>query len=432
MEAEVFVYVDIAGTPRLAGRLWARVRKGRESASFEYDPGWLTYAERFSLEPALTLGPGPFHTPSGKPLFGAIGDSAPDRWGRVLMRRAERRRAEHARETPRTLMEIDYLLRVDDEARQGALRFARHDYRDVGGRATQDAKAEEGDPFLAEYKAARIPPLIDLPQLLSAAEHVVGDTDSDEDLRLLLAPGSSLGGARPKASVRDRDGHLAIAKFPHKDDEINAVQWEAVALTLATRAGITVPAWRVERVMDKSVLLLRRFDRVQGQRIPFLSAMSMLGASDNESRSYLEFVDALRRYGASPKQDMHELWRRIVFNVLISNTDDHLRNHAFLYSGPDGWRLAPAYDLNPVPTDIKPRVLTTAIDLDDGSASLALAMSVAGYFELDAGKARAIAAEVGRAVAKWREEAARLGLTQTEIGRMASAFEHKDLNAALQ
>jgi serine/threonine-protein kinase HipA len=415
METEVLVYVDIAGTPHLAGRLWARVRKGRESATFEYDPGWLENADRFSLEPALTLGPGPFHTPSGKPLFGTIGDSAPDRWGRVLMRRAERRRAERAGETPRTLMEIDYLLMVDDEARQGALRFAR----------------SEGGPFLAEHEAARIPPLIDLPQLLSAAEHVVGDTDSDEDLRLLLAPGSSLGGARPKASVRDRDGHLAIAKFPHKDDEINTVLWEAVALRLATKAGIPVPDWRIEQVLNKSVLLLRRFDRVQDQRIPFLSAMSMLGASDNESRSYLEFVDALRRYGSSPKQDMHELWRRIVFNILISNTDDHLRNHAFLYTGPDGWRLAPAYDLNPVPADIKPRILTTAIDLDDGSASLDLAMSVVGYFELDKEKAHVIAAEVGQAVATWREEAAQLSLTRAEIDRMASAFEHEDLKAAL-
>ena len=415
METEVLVYVDIAGTPRLAGRLWARVRKGRESATFEYDPSWLEYENRFSLEPALTLGPGPFHTPSGKPLFGTIGDSAPDRWGRVLMRRAERRRAERAGETPRTLMEVDYLLRVDDEARQGALRFAK----------------QEGGPFLAEHEAVRIPPLIDLPRLLSAAEHVANDSDSDEDLRLLLAPGSSLGGARPKASVRDRDGHLAIAKFPHKDDEINTVLWEAVALRLAAKAGIPVPEWRIEQVMDKPVLLLRRFDRVRDQRIPFLSAMSMLGASDNESRSYLEFVDALRRYGASPKQDMHDLWRRIVFNILISNTDDHLRNHAFLYAGPDGWRLAPAYDLNPVPTDIKPRVLTTAIDLDDGSASLMLAISVVGYFELDEGKARKIAAEVGRAVATWREEAARLGLTQAEIDRMASAFEHEDLRAAL-
>ena len=415
METQVFVHADIAGMQHLVGRMWVRVRKGRESATFEYHPGWLENADRFSLEPALTLGPGPFHTPPGKPLFGAIGDSAPDRWGRVLMRRGERRRAERTGERPRTLMEIDYLLMVDDEARQGALRFAR----------------QAGGPFLGKHEVARIPPLIDLPQLLSAAEHVVGDTDSDEDLRLLLAPGSSLGGARPKASVRDRDGHLAIAKFPHKDDEIDTVLWEAVALRLAAKAGISVPDWRIEPVLNKPVLLLRRFDRAQGQRIPFLSAMSMLGARDNESHSYLEVVDALRRYGASPKQDMHGLWRRIVFNVLISNTDDHLRNHAFLYTGPHGWRLAPAYDLNPVPADIKPRVLTTAIDLDDGSASLDLAMSVVEYFELDENKAHMIAGEVGRAVTTWQDEAAQLGLAHAGIDRMASAFEHEDLRAAL-
>jgi serine/threonine-protein kinase HipA len=415
METEVFVYVDIAGAPYLAGRLWARTRKAKESATFEYDPDWLKSADRFSLEPALMLGPGPFHTPSDKPLFCAIGDSAPDRWGRVLMRRAERRRAEHAGETPRTLMEIDYLLMVDDESRQGALRFA----QDVGG------------PFMAGHGTTRIPPFIELPRLLSAAERVVGDADSDDDLRLLLAPGSSLGGARPKASVRDRDGTLAMAKFPHKDDEIDTVLWEVAALSLAGKAGIRVPDWRLEKVADKPVLLLRRFDRAAGTRIPFLSAMSMLGARDTETRSYLEFVDVLRQHGASAKEDMHALWRRIVFNILISNTDDHLRNHGFLYDGPDGWRLAPAYDLNPVPVDIKPRMLTTAIDLDDGTASLELAMGVAGYFELAEGEARTIAAEVGRAVVGWRKEAAHLGLTLAEIDRMASAFEHEDLKSAL-
>jgi len=415
MERRIFVYVDLRGAPHLVGRLWGRTRKNKESATFEYDEGWLAHADRFSLEPALKLGPGPFHTPSDRPLFGAIGDSAPDRWGRVLMRRAERRRAERAGETPRTLWEIDYLLMVADEARQGALRFAER----------------EGGPFLAEHTATTIPPLIELPRLLSAAEHVVSDSDSDEDLRLLLAPGSSLGGARPKASVRDRDGHLAVAKFPHKGDEINTVLWEGVALTLATKAGIPVPAWRLENVAGKPVLLLRRFDRADGVRLPFLSAMSMLGANDNETRSYLEFVDALRQYGAAPKEDMRALWRRIVFSILISNTDDHLRNHGFFYAGPDGWRLAPAYDLNPVPTDIKPRVLTTAIDLEDGTASLERAMEVASYFELDAKTASTIAAEVGEAVATWRGEASRLGLSSSEIDRMASAFEHDDLQAAL-
>jgi serine/threonine-protein kinase HipA len=415
MDKEVLVYVDLQGTPVLVGRLWTRTRKDRESATFEYDKSWLAHPERFSLEPALKLGPGPFHIPSDKPLFGAIGDSAPDRWGRVLMRRAERRRAEREGQTPRTVRETDYLLMVDDEARLGALRFAER----------------EGGPFLAEYGTAKIPPLVELPRLLSAAEHALSDTDTDEDLRLLLAPGSSLGGARPKASVRDRDGHLAIAKFPNKGDEVNIVLWEAVALTLAENSGIPVSSWRIETIAGKPVLLLRRFDRDGRTRLPFLSAMSMLDAKDNEARSYLEFVDVLRQHGAAPKEDMHALWRRIVFSILISNTDDHLRNHGFLWAGPAGWRLSPAYDLNPVPTDIKPRVLTTAIDLEDGTASLKLALEVAPYFELDADEAHTIAAQIGQAVVKWRKVALKIGLTAPEIDRMASAFEHDDLNAAL-
>ena len=414
MERNILVYVDLLSTPHLVGRLWARTRRDKEGATFQYGDAWFANPDRFSLEPALILGPGPFHTPSDKPLFGAIGDSAPDRWGRALMRRAERRRAETQSETPRTLREIDYLLMVDDEARQGALRFAE----------------QEGGPFLAPQGPTKIPPLVDLPRLLSAAEHVAGDTDTDEDLRLLLAPGSSLGGARPKASVRDRDGHLAIAKFPSPGDEIKTVLWEAVALTLAAKAGIAVPTWRLETVGDKPVLLLRRFDRGDDTRVPFLSAMSVLGARDNETRSYLEFVDVLRRYGAEPEADMQGLWRRIVLSILISNTDDHLRNHGFLYAGPSGWRLSPAYDLNPVPTDIKPRVLSTAIDLDDTTASLDRALEVSSYFELEPDKARRIAKEVAQAVALWRDEAATLGLTSAEIDRMASAFEHDDLKAA--
>ena len=415
MDREILVHVELQGTPYLVGRLWARVRTDRENATFEYDRSWLEHTERFSLEPALKLGPGPFHTRPDKPLFGAIGDSAPDRWGRVLMRRAERRRAEREGQTPRALRETDYLLLVNDEARQGALRFA----------------AKEGGPFLADDGVTKIPPLIQLPNLLSAAEHVVEDKDSAEDLRLLLAPGSSLGGARPKASVRDRGGHLAIAKFPNRSDEVNTVVWEALALTLAEKSGIAVPQWRLQDISGKPILLLRRFDRDGGKRIPFLSAMSMLDARDNEARSYLEFVDALRQHGAAPREDMHALWRRIIFSILISNTDDHLRNHGFLWTGPAGWRLSPAYDLNPAPTDIRPRVLTTAIDLDDRTASLQLAYAVAPYFELRADQARMIVYEVGQAVASWRKEAASLGLTRREIERMASAFEHEDLKAAV-
>ena len=415
MDKEALVYVDLDGKPLLVGRLWGRVRNERESATFEYDATWLENPARFSLEPALQLGPGPFHTPGDLPMFGAIGDSAPDRWGRVLMRRMERRRAEREKTTPRTLREMDYLLLVDDEARQGAMRFAER----------------ERGPFLRDEEAKRIPPIMGLPKLLSASERFIEEKDTDEDLRLLIAPGSSLGGARPKASVRDKDGQLAIAKFPRKDDEISTVVWERVAFALAEKAGIVVPSVRLEEVAKKPVLLLRRFDRDGVRRIPFLSAMSMLGAKDQEPRSYLEMVDALRQHGASPKEDIEALWRRLVFNILISNTDDHLRNHGFLYEGQAGWRLSPAYDLNPMPIDLKPRVLSTMITEDDSTASLHLAMEVAGYFDLNASKAKTIAAEVAQSASMWRKEAGRQRLSKTEIERMASAFEHDDLKQAL-
>jgi serine/threonine-protein kinase HipA len=414
MDREAFVYLDIAGSPVLVGRLWSRIRKQRETGTFEYDASWLKRADRFALEPALILSEGPYHTGADRPMFGAIGDSAPDRWGRALMRRAERKAAEREGRQPRTLFEIDFLLQVDDEARAGALRFAE----------------KEGGPFLAEADKFRIPPIVELNRLLAAAERVIDDKDSEEDLRLLIAPGSSLGGARPKASVRDKDGHLSIAKFPHKEDSSHVVLWEGVALTLAARARIAVSEWHVVQVGKKACLILRRFDRRDGERVPLLSAMSMLGAADNETHTYLEIAEALRQQGASSNDDLKELWRRIVFNVLISNTDDHLRNHAFLYESQKGWRLSPAYDMNPVPVDVKPRILTTAIDPEDNSASIDLAFAAAEYFGLKKDEAKAIAAEVGAAVSHWTQEAQKAGIAKSEIDRMASAFEHKDLKKA--
>jgi serine/threonine-protein kinase HipA len=230
--------------------------------------------------------------------------------------------------------------------------------------------------------------------------------------------------------VRDRDGTLAIAKFPHRDDNANIVLWEGVALSLAVSAGIDAPEWRIEAVGTSAALILRRFDRNNGIRIPFLSAMSMLGAADNETHSYLEIAEALRQFGASPSKYLKQLWRRIVFNVLISNTDDHLRNHGFLYEGPGGWRLSPAYDMNPVPVDVKPRVLSTSIDPDDPSASMELAFAAADYFGLKEKQARAISAEIAAAVSAWRTTAEKIGLAGAEIARMATAFEHQDIEKA--
>ncbi|MFZ3215136.1 MAG: HipA domain-containing protein [Candidatus Acidiferrales bacterium] len=414
MEEHVYVYVDLEGKPVLAGELWTRTRRaGDESASFSYDQDWLTNPARFSLEPALLMTSGAHHTPAGKALFGAIGDSAPDRWGRTLMARAERRAADTEKRARRTLHEIDYLLHVNDLARQGALRLAK----------------AKGGPFLAEGAPHQIPPFVKLPELLGAAEHLDDDRETAEDIQLLLAPGSSLGGARPKASVEDRKGRLAIAKFPRGNDMTSATLWEAVALSLAAKAGVPVSEWRLELVAAKPVLLLVRFDRQGKIRLPFLSAMSMLTANDNEEHSYLELADAIRQHGAAPIDDLQQLWRRIVLNVLISNTDDHLRNHGFLYAGNNGWRLSPAYDLNPV---AGPRVLSLSIDLGDRTASLDSALAVSDHFGLDAKEARKIAAEVGKAVSAWRSVAKKLGITASEIEDMSPAFEHDDLSKALK
>ncbi|QQR57470.1 MAG: type II toxin-antitoxin system HipA family toxin [Candidatus Melainabacteria bacterium] len=406
MDTEVYVHVELDEQNFLVGKLWARSRGNRESATFEYDDKWLSNPLRFSLEPSLKVGPGPFHTLNDRTLFGSFGDSAPDRWGRTLMRRAERLEATAEKRAVRSLREIDYLLGVNDFARQGALRFS----------------LKENGSYLSTDGKKKIPPLINLSKLLSASKKVLSDKESSEDLKLLLAPGSSLGGARPKASILDKDGQLAIAKFPHTADEINTVIWEAVALTLAEQAGISVPVWRLEEIENNSVLLLRRFDRDGLRRIPFLSAMSMLNARDNEQRSYLELADILRVYGSSVKTDLHELWRRIVFSTMISNTDDHLRNHGFLLYGNGGWRISPVYDINPVPLDIKPRILSTCIDLDDGTASLELALSVHKYFDLSETEAKEIINKVKSSVKNWRKVASDFGIKKTEIERMKSAF----------
>jgi len=414
MERQTEVFIDLDGNPFLVGRLWSRSIKGRESASFEYDATWLNSKLRFALEPLLTMDTGIHHSQPGKPLFGAMGDSAPDRWGRALMRRAERKNAERENRTPRTLLEIDYLLLVADSIRQGALRF----------RGTNSSE------FLSNAQPV-IPPMVELPKLLSASQRVLEDTDSDDDLRLLLAPGSSLGGARPKAAVIDSDGSLAIAKFPHHSDEYNIESWSCVALELARKAGIKVPRHRMTTVLDQQVLIVTRFDRNGGTRIPFLSAMSMIGAGDNEAHSYLELVEAIRQHGAEVREDLRELWRRILFSVLISNVDDHLRNHGFLYDTSEGgWRLSPAYDINPVPVDLKPRILSMMIDDQDNSASFDLVLKVGDYFGLENDQMKIIAGEVAGAVSTWRDEAKRLEISSEEINRMATAFEHDELKHA--
>lgn len=414
MADDIEVFVDFAPGLKRVGTLHRQPRRGSEVISFEYHPDWLTEKVRFSLEPALTLNRGAFAPARGQQIFGSIGDSAPDTWGRRLMQRAERRRAEREGRAVRTLMEIDYLLGVSDISRLGALRFRR-----------------TGEEQFQSPTAAGVPAMLELGRLLQITERILRDEETDEDLQMIFAPGSSLGGARPKASVLDRRGRLSIAKFPKETDEYGIEVWEAIAMQLAARAGIRTPEHELITVTEKPVLLSRRFDRHGGTRIPFLSALSMMSLKDGDHGSYPELVDILAQYGAEASTDAQQLYRRMVFNVMISNVDDHLRNHGFLWKGPGGWTLSPVYDLNPTPIDVHQRILTTNISLDEATCDLDLVLSVAEYFGLAPDAAKAIIKVVAAATATWREVAAANKARPAEIRRMASAFEHDDLKKAL-
>ena len=410
-EGEIEVHAELGGVTHRVGTLRVMARSGRNAATFIYDDGWAGVVGHFSLEPAITVGRGTFVPDKGRDMFASIGDSAPDTWGRRLMQRMERKTAKREGRTVRTLTEADYLLGVSDIARLGALRFRRGDQ----------------DVFQAPLRENGVPPFIELPRLLSVTERVLRDEDTDEDLLLLFAPGSSLGGARPKASVADKDGHLAIAKFPKDDDDYSIETWEEIALRLAEKAHIRTAAHRLEKVAGKPVLVSRRFDRnADGHRVPFLSAMSMMNMVDGARGSYLELVDVLRTHGSDTDADAAELFRRMVFNILISNVDDHLRNHGFLWTGTTGWRLSPAYDLNPVPRDVKAAILSTNISLDEGTCSLDLARDNAEYFGLSKARANDIIREVEAATSQGQDVATSLGVKSSEIERMASAFEHDE------
>jgi serine/threonine-protein kinase HipA len=412
LSRDLLVYVDLGGRTVSCGRLWTRAA-ARQSASFEYDAGWLGDRNAFALDPELPLGPGRFHT--AEALFRAFTDPSPDRWGQTLLRRAERARARKEGRPPRTLTPVDFLTLVADETRLGALRF-------------RDARDGHEAPFLSSA-GKPVPPLLLLRRLLSATNRIVANEETDDDLALVLAPGTSLGGARPKASVRGLHGELLIAKFPRKDDDWPVTRWEATVLSLAEAAGIRVPVFRLEQVLRKPVLLLERFDRERQTRVPFMSAMTALSANDRQSRSYLDIVDALRRDGSRVTSDVRQLWRRLVFNVLVSNTDDHLRNHGFLRDA-EGWHLAPAYDMNPMPADVRPRIHSLAIDESDTTASFETAFEVSPRFGIARSDARTIAREVARVVRTWRTAGAQFGLKSKELERMESAFEHEDLERA--
>ena len=408
MEREIYVFVDIERDQIPVGTLWTRSWPGRESASFEYDRTWLGHPQAFPLGPSLPLGRGQFHTKQA--LFAAFTDAAPDRWGEVLLQRAENKR--NKKLAARQLRAADHLIGVEDTTRMGALRF----------------KASPDGEFLS-HTGKPVPPLIELRRLLVAAQRVSRDRESDEDLEILLAPGSSLGGQRPKANVADADGSLLIAKFPKDSDKWSVPRWEAATLSLAQQGGVVVPPWRlVHPTKTKPALLAKRFDREGVDvRIPFMSALCALDAQDNEAGSYLDIAAVLRTAGIAPTEDLQQLWRRMLFNILVSNADDHLRNHGFLWR--KGWRLSPAYDLNPCPE--KRGFHATAFDETTRDASLDVALSVAASFALSQTQARTIAGEVGFVVRNWKTEAKKFGIGKPETERMSIAFEHQHLRQAL-
>lgn len=413
MSDEVDVFVAVGERNIRAGRLYPHRRSGVESASFVYADSYLADPVGYALDPALPLVAGTLQTAAGRPLFGAFTDSSPDRWGRRLIARTERARAEAAGTAPRVISEADVLLGVRDDLREGALRFG-----------------IEGEPSFRAPDDTGVPVLADLPALLDIAARAESDDASYEELRLLLRAGSSLGGARPKVHIMNASGQVAIAKFPSpSSDTWNVMAWEKVALDLARAAGVTVETSQLIRVGDRHVLIVDRFDRRGALRVGYVSARTMLEASLGEQRSYLEIAAVIEERSPAATRDLRQLWRRMAFSVLISNTDDHLRNHGFLHDRGESWTLSPAFDLNPN-LEPGPKYLSTALDFTDTRASVDTLVSVAGYFRLDSDEAFAVLAEVVLAVAAWREVAKSHGLTNRDVELMKPAFEHSEAERA--
>lgn len=402
--------------PQDLGELTATPARGKEVFAFEYDSNWLAVGHSTALDPALQLFRGPQYAPSGHDQFGVFLDSAPDRWGRLLMRRREALRARLESRPERGLVESDYLLGVHDKHRIGGLRYR------------LDGRFRDDDDELAS------PPWTSLRELQHASLQLErDDAELDADyaqwLRMLVSPGGSLGGARPKASVRDEQDRLWIAKFPSRNDRDDVGGWEMVVHQLAEAAGIDVPTARIEKFGGKRAgsnghhtYLSRRFDRSDDGRLHFASAMTMLGRTDGttgvDGASYLDLAEVLMQFGAGPAEDLEQLWRRVVFFVCVSNTDDHLRNHGFLLE-PTGFRLAPAYDLNPNPDG---EGLTLNISESDNAQDLELVLSVAELFRLSQQRATAIRDEVVANVREWRRVAGEHGLSKSQQQRMQRAF----------
>jgi len=413
----LFVYADWleVNGPLLMGVLTSEILRGKEIFSFEYDKAWLSSGFAQTLDPDLQLYSGPqYPNDDDKFNFGLFLDSSPDRWGRVLMQRREAAVARFQERKPNKLFETDYLLGVYDGHRMGGLRF----------------KLDADGPYLSDNEHQASPPWTSIRELeqISLRLEEEGAIDNPQYLQwlnMLVNPGSSLGGARPKASVLDPDNKLWIAKFPSKNDEGDIGAWEIVTYELAIAAGINMAECQARKFSsDHHTYLTKRFDRTNdGKRIHFTSAMTQLGYADGADAavgvSYLELVDFITSNGANVDEDLHELWRRIIFSICVSNTDDHLRNHGFLLSN-GGWHLSPAYDINPNESGTG---LKLNISEDDNTLELDLAMDVHEYFRLAEAKALEIIENVKGAVSKWREVATKYGISKSSQEIKAAAFQ---------
>jgi serine/threonine-protein kinase HipA len=410
-KTDIWVYAHWLGMkdPKCIGILSAHFGKGRKSFSFEYDKDWISSREQMLLDPDLGWYSGPQY-PNEKDNFGMFLDSMPDTWGRTLMQRREPQRAKEEGREPRKLHDIDYLLGVYDESRMGALRF----------------KLDSNGPFLETGSGTTTPPWTTLGELQEAVRIIESDEDDEnigEWILMLIAPGSSLGGARPKANFTDTSNDLWIAKFPSKSDTIDKAAWENLAYRLALKAGITMSESKISKLNGPyNTFITKRFDRIKKERVHFASAMTMTvnfeeGLRDRKA-SYLEIAEFIKYSGTENEEDLHQLWRRIVFNISISNTDDHLRNHGFLLSN-KGWRLSPAYDINP---SIDKDGLALNIDMDYNTLDYDLAKSVGKYFMLNPKQMEEILAQVTSVVAKWRTHANSIGITKKEQEMMQTAF----------
>ena len=407
----IFVYDDFSTEqPVLMGSLYVNVIKGGESYSFEYDKDWLRKTGlTLTLDPELMPYSGRQY-PTGKNIFGLFADASPDRWGRILMNKRERILAEKEGRKPSKLYDSDYLLGVYDETRMGGIRF----------------KANQEGPFLSDDKETAAPPWATLRTLEEASRNFENDETglTEKWLNQLIKPGSSLGGARPKATVVDTKDQLWIAKFPSKNDENDTGAWEMVAHDLAALCGLNVPEAKLEKFSPLgSTFLIKRFDRMGSKRVHFASAMTLLGKTDGASAadgsSYLDIAAFIKSYGAQPKKDLGELWKRIVFNMAVTNTDDHLRNHAFILTD-KGWILSPLYDVNPVPYGDE---LSLNVDEEDNSISIDLAVQTAVRFGISKSDAEVQAEEILKIVRdNWEKTAARYGLTRRQIEEMRPAF----------